>query len=53
MTIIAAGAVEIVRVSLKDNKRGIRIIFKKNVETRQIYRIRRSGIYAHKVTNWK
>lgn len=53
MTKLAGGQIEIVKVLLKDNKRGLRITFNNNVETRQIYRIRRSGIYMHKATNWK
>ena len=53
MTKLADGAVEIVRVPMKDNKGGIRIIFNKNVETRQISRAKRSGAHTQKVKGWR
>jgi len=53
MTKLADGAVEIVRVPMKDNKSGIRIIFNKNVEIRQISRVKRSGSHTQKVRGWK
>jgi len=56
MTKLADGAVEIVEIPLKDNKKGLRITFNKNVETRKVYKIKRSGIYMHyehKIISWK